>query len=173
MSYTSCPTVVINTSVDVVWGLLTQPSGWASVFDLRVHSVSPPGPATAGQKIKAEAGPQFFRLNLMFRIVELDAIHHRLWLDAELPFGITAFEDLRCASIDADACRVDYRCGFEFPTGWRGSLLRMLLKRELNVGPIVSPSRLKRAAEQACESAAERQKSKLDQAIVQYRRTAT
>ncbi len=155
MSYTSCPKVVINTPLGVVWALLTQPAGWGSVFDLRVRSINPPGPATVGQEIKAETGPQFFRLSLTFRIIDLDASCHRLWLDVELPFGITVFEDLRCTSIDADACKVAYRCRFDFPSGWRGSLLRMLLNRELDAGPIVSQIRLKRAAEQAYERSPE------------------
>lgn len=112
MSYTRCPTVAINTPVGVVWALLTQPAGWGSVFDLRVRQISPPGPATVGQQIKAETGSRFFRLSLTFRIVEVDKSDHRLWLDVELRFGITAFEDLRCTPLDANRCKVDYRCRF-------------------------------------------------------------
>lgn len=35
MSYISCPTVVINTTVDVVWALFMELAGWGSVFDMR------------------------------------------------------------------------------------------------------------------------------------------
>jgi len=41
----------------------------------------------------------------------------------------------------------DYHCGFNFPIGWRGALTRVLMRREVNAGPVDSLSRLKRAAE--------------------------
>jgi hypothetical protein len=56
-------------------------------------------------------------------------------------------EDLRCTPLDDIHCRVDYRCNFDFPRGWRGTLIRVLMKRRLDDGPKDSLSRLKRAVE--------------------------
>ena len=56
MRYVSCPTAVINAPVDLVWALLIEPAAWGGVFDVRVGSIDPPGPAIVGQKISGETG---------------------------------------------------------------------------------------------------------------------
>lgn len=117
---------------------------------MRINSVDPPGPAVAGQKIMGETGPRLFHLKLAFRVIETDAERHRLVMDIKLPFGIAVREDLKCTPLDADYCRVDYHCGFDFPKGWRGTLTRVLMSREMNAGPVDSLSRLKHAAELCC-----------------------
>jgi hypothetical protein len=43
--------------------------------------------------------------------------------------------------------RVNYHCRFGLPTGWRGTIARMILRRELEVGPEGSLLRVTRAAE--------------------------
>jgi hypothetical protein len=43
--------------------------------------------------------------------------------------------------------QVNYHCHFGPPTGWRGAIARMILRRELEVGPADSLLRLTRAAE--------------------------
>jgi hypothetical protein len=147
MPYASCPTAIINAPVEVVWALLADPAGWGHVFDVRINSVDPPGSPVAGQKIAGETGPRLFRLKLSFRVLETDPERHRLVMDINLPFGIAVREDLKCTALDPDHCRVDYHCGFDFPTGWRGSLASVLLNRRHHAGPMDSLSRLKRAAE--------------------------
>lgn len=44
-------------------------------------------------------------------------------------------EELKCAPLNADDCRADYHCGIDFPKGWRGTLTRVLMRRELNARP--------------------------------------
>jgi Polyketide cyclase / dehydrase and lipid transport len=147
MSQLSCPTAVVNASVDTVWRLLMEPAGWGDVFDMRVLDVDPPGPARSGQEVVGETGPKIFRLKLTFRMLEIDPEDHRLRMDVNLPFGLNVQEEIRCTPLDPSHCRVDYRCGFEFPRGWRGTVMRGLLKGSLDSGPADSLSRLKRAAE--------------------------
>ncbi len=147
MPYVSCPSAVVDTPVNVVWGLLLEPTGWGNVFDLRVLSVDPPGPAVAGQEVRGETGLKTLGLELTFRMIEIDPEHHRLRMDVHLPFGLAVREDLRCTPLDATHCQVDYRCDFGFPRGWRGTLLRLLLNQNLASGPEDSLSRLKRVAE--------------------------
>jgi len=147
MRCVSCPTVVINAPVDVVWALLMEPAAWEDVFDVRVGSIDPPGPAIVGQKISGETGLRILHLKLTFRIIEINLDHHRLRLDVNLPFGITVHEDLSCTPLEDACCRADYHCNFDFPTGWRGPLMRVLMNQRLDAGPRDSLSLLKRAAE--------------------------
>ena len=87
MPYVSCPTAVINAPVDVVW-VLIEPAAWGSVFDVRVGSIDPPGPAIVGQNISGETGLRIFHLKLTFRMIEIDPRQPRLCPDVHLPFGM-------------------------------------------------------------------------------------
>jgi hypothetical protein len=81
MPYVSCPTAVIDTRVDVAWALLMNPAAWGGVFDMRVGSIDPPGPAVVEQKISGETGPRLLHLKLTFRMIEIDPHQRRLCLD--------------------------------------------------------------------------------------------
>jgi hypothetical protein len=74
----SCPTAVINAPVDVVWAFLIEPVAWGGVFDARVGSIDPPGPAIVVQGISGETGLQILHLKLTFRMIEIDPYQHRL-----------------------------------------------------------------------------------------------
>jgi hypothetical protein len=143
----SCPTAVVNAPADIVWGLLTEPAGWGDFFDVRITRVQPTGPAAVGQRIYGESGPRLLHLKLEFEYLAIDADHYRLILNVRLPFGITVREDLNCVPLQRNQCRVNYRCDFGFPKGWRGAVARLAMYRELDAGPVDSLSRLKRAAE--------------------------
>jgi len=109
--------------------------------------LDPPGPAIVGQKVCGETGLRILHLKLTFQMMEIDRDHRRLRLEVNLPFGLIVHEDLRCTPLDADHCRVDYRCDFSFSKGWRGTLIRGLPGPRLDTGPRDSLSRLKWAAE--------------------------
>ena len=148
VTYSNCPTAIINAPVEIVWTLLTRPAEWGDFYDLRVRSVEPAGAAAIGQIVVAESGPPLLHLALELRFTKIDAVNYELGLDVRLPFGITVSEHLSCSPIGKDQCRVNYNCGFGFPAGWRGAVARFLMRRELNSGPVDSLSRLQRAAEQ-------------------------
>jgi hypothetical protein len=148
-SFTACPTDIVEAPVDVVWKLLTDPSGWGSFFNIRVTSVEPPGPAIKGQRMLAQAGPRWLHLGLSFEYTLIEEANHKLELDARFPLGITVHEALDCVPLEGDRCRVNYHCHFGLPGGWRGALLRFLLGRRFTAGPADSLRRLKRAAEVA------------------------
>jgi hypothetical protein len=86
-------------------------------------------------------------LPVVLQYLDIDASRHRLLLNVHLPFGVTLHEDLTCVPLEADQCRVNYGCIFDFPPGWRGVVARLVLRRELDAGPADSLSRLKRMAE--------------------------
>ena len=147
MTYASCPTAVVDAPVGVVWMLLTEPAGWGNFFDVRITGVEPPGAAAVGQVFYGESGPRFLRLRLKFVYTEIDAVHFRLGLDVQLPFGIAVREVLDCVPLGDSQCRVNYHCNFSVPGGWRGAIVRLVMRRKLDAGPIDSILRLKRAAE--------------------------
>ena len=149
MAYASCPTSIVNAPVETVWTLLTRPEGWGDFYDVRIASIEPPGAAMVGQTVFAESGPRLLHLKLEFRFTKIDAANYKLGLDVRLPFGITVSEDLSCVPLGQDQCRVNYHCDFWIPRGWRGAVVRFLMRRELDFGPADSLSRLQRAAEQS------------------------
>src|ERR1700730_1121129 len=102
-----------------------------------------PGRRSSDKKISAETGLRILHLKLTFQMIEIDPHQHRLCLDVHLPFGITVHEDLSCTPLDVDHSPVDYRCNFDFPRGWRGSLAKILIHHGFDSGPEDSLSRLK------------------------------
>jgi hypothetical protein len=149
-----CPTEVVNAPIETVWALLTATEEWGDFFDIRVVQINPPGSATMGQRINAMSGPSFLRLSITLEFTEIDPTRYQLGLCVRFPFGVTVREDLRCYPIDPVRCRVSYNCDFSFPSGWRGALLRVIMRRELETGPRDSLVRLKRAAERTQASVA-------------------
>ena len=147
MKYASCPTGIVTAPVDVVCTLLTRPEEWGVFYDVRITAVDPAGTAIVGQTIFAESGPRLLHLRLRFRFSEVDATHHKLGLDVQMPFGLTVREDLTCAPVGLTQCRVSYHCGFGFPAGWRGAVMYFFLRRGLDSGPADSLTRLQREAE--------------------------
>jgi hypothetical protein len=147
MTKLSCPTSLVNAPVDVVWKLLMEPAGWSKVFDIRITHIEPSGPAALGQVICGETGPRIFRLVVSLEFTEIDSARRTIGLNVRLPLGITVREALSCSPVGDTQCRVNYRCDFGFPMGWRGVIARVILRRELEVGPEDSLLRLTRAAE--------------------------
>jgi hypothetical protein len=142
-----CPTDVVEAPVGVVWRLLMDPAGWGGVFDVRIIRVDPPGPARVGQQVHAESGPKLLRLGVGFEFTRIDETQHRLGMEVRFPFRVTVTEDMNCAPLGDDRCRVTYGCDFGFAPGWRGSITRALLSRRMRRGPAASLARLKAAAE--------------------------
>jgi hypothetical protein len=138
----------VDAPVDTVWALLTDPAGWSSFYDLRVTRVEPPGPARVGQRVFGESGPRWLHLVVTLTYTAIDVSERSLRLEIQMPLGITVREELSCSPISDRQCRVNYHCRFSLPSGFRGALLQLLMRRELRVGPVDSLGRLKQAAEQ-------------------------
>ena len=146
-THLACPTAIVEAPIEMVWDLLLNTAEWGKFYDVRVLSVDPPGPATAGQRLIGNPGPSFSPLRLVFDFTEVDALHHILSFDGRLPFGIKVREKMMITPIDSARCRVNYNCDFELPTGLLGHIIWRLLGRGFDNGPIDSLSRLKREAE--------------------------
>lgn len=143
----SCPTALVNAPIDIVWRLLTEPTGWTEFFDIRVTRIDPPGPAVVGQRIYGDSGPRFMHLVVTLEYTKIDVGRRTIGVNVQLPLGVTVCEDLSCSAVSDSQCQVNYHCKFGLPAGWRGAIARIALRRELEAGPADSLSRLKRAAE--------------------------
>lgn len=138
---------IVHAPIDVVWSLLLNTAGWGAFYDVRVLSVEPRGLARPGQRLIGNPGPRYLPFRLVFDFTEVDTANHTLGFDGRLPFGIRVCEQMTVAPLDAAHCRVNYNCNFTLPTGLRGRILGLLLRREFDTGPADSLSRLKREAE--------------------------
>ena len=138
----------MEAAVETVWALLTEPAGWSSFYDLRVIRVEPPGRARVGQRIFGESGPRWLHLAVLLTYTAIDVSQRSLRLEVQMPLGIAVREELSCSPTSDRQSRVNYHCHFSLPSGWRGALLRRLMRRELRAGPVDSLRRLKQAAEQ-------------------------
>jgi hypothetical protein len=70
------------------------------------------------------------------------------WISSAVLDCPGAGAELDCIPFSSTRCRVNYHCNFGFAKGWRGAIRRTIMRRKLDVGPVDSLSRLKRAAEQ-------------------------
>jgi hypothetical protein len=132
-----------------VWKLLTNIAGWGSFFDLRVISVEPPGPAAKGQRMLGETGPRWMHLGGSFEYTLIDETHYKLEMEVRLSLGLTVLEALDCVPLEGERCRVNYHCNFGFPSGWRGRLLRVLLRRRTGTSPLCARPKLDRRNREA------------------------
>jgi hypothetical protein len=66
MTYTSCPTTIVNAPIEIVWALLTEPAAWGAFFNVRITDLQPTGSAVVGQRFYGESGPRFLQLRLKF-----------------------------------------------------------------------------------------------------------
>jgi hypothetical protein len=148
MTYSSCPTDIVNAPVNVVWSLLTDPTGWEKVFDVRIVEIRPRGPAAVTQTVYAESGPSFLHLKVEIQFFKIDSAHYALNLNVRLPFQLMVYESLTCVPLSVEQTLVNYRCDFSLPPGWRGVFIRIALRRKFDTGPADSLRRLKRAAEE-------------------------
>jgi hypothetical protein len=146
-SYASCPTEVVDAPIEHVWSLVTTPEQWGGFYDLVVTGVTPRGSAQVGQEVIGVTRAWGLPWRIFARFMEVNESTHSVRIDFQMPFGLRVVEAMHLTKVAPEKCRVTYGCNFEFPNGWRGTLLRWMVRNELEAGPAESLARLKRAAE--------------------------
>jgi hypothetical protein len=108
MSFYTCPVATIHAPLDKVWDLLSDPSRYALWWDAQTRSISPAGPAIAGQEILAQTKALGRTWSVHIQVENLDASRHTLQLNTALPLGITVHNHITCTSLDEASCRVTF-----------------------------------------------------------------
>ena len=139
----------IEAPIDIVWSMLTVPSGWADFFPLRILSVRPPGRAVPGQRVVCESRFQIFPITFEVEYRKINIEQHALTLDVQFPCGVMAQEEIECTALGANRCVVKFRCDFAYPNGWQGAIAVALMSRRLDARTSEWFRRLKREAEWA------------------------
>src|SRR3974390_1979669 len=117
ITYSSCPTDIVNAPVSIVWSLLTDPAGWEKVFDIRIVELRPRGPAAVAQTVYAESGPSFFHLKVEIQFIKIDSAHYAVDLNVRLPFQLMVYESLSCVPLSVEQTRGNYPHTFSLPLG--------------------------------------------------------
>jgi hypothetical protein len=100
MGVSVCPTTSVAASVQRVWSLLSDPSSYDAWWDARAESITPPGPATPGQRIVATTRELGRRWTIRFLVEEVDESAHQVVLRTEFPFGMTMRNAISVSPVD-------------------------------------------------------------------------
>ena len=153
MAVSVCPIAVVNAPVETVWRLLDDPSVYALWWDAKTLSISPEGPARAGQKIRAQSKALGKMWDVNLDVNQVDAERRQLDLTTRLPFGITVFNHITVVPVEAHSSRISFGGDFSFSPVWWGWFLETFASRQLHGGVNGALARLKRAAESPTSAA--------------------
>jgi uncharacterized protein YndB with AHSA1/START domain len=137
-----CATDVLLAPAERIWHLLTDPRKLAEWTGTKLVQ-GPACPMSAGDRVVVRAGG----LRITGDVLDIRP-PQQLILHVGLPFGLTNREQIQITPIDAHSSRVTLNAHFIFPPGWRGQLVKKVLRRRIITGPARALRRLKRAAEQ-------------------------
>jgi uncharacterized protein YndB with AHSA1/START domain len=97
---------VIDAPVDAVWRLLTDPEGYESWADVKLVSMTPPGPAVRnGQRIEFRTRELGRWFGVRFDVLGVEP-QRGLRLDVRLPFGIVNHEHVVVVPVTERQTRV-------------------------------------------------------------------
>jgi hypothetical protein len=108
MGLSVCPTAIIAAPVELVWANLVQ---WERYYDwagVRVASLEPNGPATAGQTIVFGGKVLGRTLPFTFKVEAVRPEKHQISGHVFFPFGLQEKPTITCTPVDAAGCRVQY-----------------------------------------------------------------
>ena len=108
MPISVCPTAIVQAPVERVWRLLEDPSRFDLWWDAHTLSITPPGPAQAGQRVEAVTHGLGHDWPIHFIVDGVDPARHSLDLTTRLPFGINMHNHLAVMQVDVGASRVTF-----------------------------------------------------------------
>jgi hypothetical protein len=109
MGLSVCPAAIVAAPVEVVWANLVR---WERYYDwagVRLASLEPDGPATAGQTIVFRGKVLGRNLQFTFKVEAVKPEKHQISLHVFFPFGLQEKPMITCTPVDAASCRV--QCG--------------------------------------------------------------
>jgi hypothetical protein len=108
MSLNTCPIATVDAPAERVWRLLADPVRYADWWDAETRSIVPEGPAHAGQQITAQTVALGKRWDVQISVQAVEPEKRQLDLLTRLPFGITVYNHIACATLDAQHTRVSF-----------------------------------------------------------------
>jgi len=108
MTTSLCPIATVNAPLERLWGLLSDPAGYALWWDARTRSIIPPGPARPGQRVQADSRALGRRWDVTVTVEAVDEARHNLRLTTRLPLGITVYNSITCTPLGPTACRISF-----------------------------------------------------------------
>lgn len=108
MSFNTCPIATIDAPIERVWRLLADPAHYADWWDAETRSIAPEGPARPGQQIRAQSIALGMRWDVHISVQSVVPEKRQLDLLTRLPFGITVYNHIECASLDEQHTRVSF-----------------------------------------------------------------
>lgn len=108
MSLSTCPIATVEAPVERVWDLLADPNNYALWWDAETRSITPLGPAVAGQNITAETRALGKQWDVRITVESIDRDGRQIDLTTRLPFGITVYNHITCLALDRRRCRVSF-----------------------------------------------------------------
>ncbi len=108
MTFSACPITTVDAPVEQVWCLLADPSQYALWWDAQTVSITPAGPAQAGQYIVAQTTALGKRWSVHLTVRGVEPDKRQLDLLTQLPLGITVYNHIRCNALDAHQTRVSF-----------------------------------------------------------------
>src|SRR5438477_2355158 len=108
MSLSVCPIAVIRSPAEHVWALLAQPASYDTWWEVKTDAIVPPGPAQAGQHIRAHGRALGRDRSIEIRIIGVDHVRRQLELLSSFPFGISLHNDIRVSAVDAETTKVSF-----------------------------------------------------------------
>ncbi len=108
MTFNTCPIAIVLAPVEQVWRLLANPSQYALWWDAQTVSITPAGPAQAGQRIVAQTTALGKRWGVHLTVRAVEPEKRQLDLLTQLPLGITVYNHITCTGLNAHQTRVSF-----------------------------------------------------------------
>jgi hypothetical protein len=103
-----CPAAATSAPADRVWRVLTTPERFGEWLDATFVSASPPGLASAGQRVEMTSRALGRRWPVAIEVVEMDPRSRWLELRVRLPFGVVNEERVTLTETEAGGTLVRF-----------------------------------------------------------------
>ena len=100
MGFSTCPATTVAAPVERVWSRLNDPTNYDEWWDAQAESITPPGPATPGQRVVATTREMGRRWTVRFLVEAVDESAHQVVLRTDFPFAMTMRTVITVAPID-------------------------------------------------------------------------
>ncbi len=108
MPVSVCPAAVVQTPVESVWELLSDPTLYDEWWDARTERIVPEGKASPGQVLYGTTRGLGRTWDVTLKTESVNPDKHRLQFLATLPLGVTNHGTIICTPIDPTSCRVQF-----------------------------------------------------------------